>query len=40
MINYSKYLIKKGIVDPPFYFNLMLGNITTAQANLLHAEIS
>tara|TARA_R110000744_G_scaffold60297_4_gene124968 strand:- start:5548 stop:6423 length:876 start_codon:yes stop_codon:yes gene_type:complete len=37
MINYSKYLIKKGMIQPPFYFNLLLGNIACAQANLLHA---
>jgi 3-keto-5-aminohexanoate cleavage enzyme len=39
MINYSKYLIKKGLLEPPFYFNLMLGNIACAQADLLHAGI-
>lgn len=39
MVNYSNYLIKKEIIKPPFYFNLMLGNITTAQANLLHVGI-
>lgn len=37
MINYAKYLIKKGLVVPPHYFNLLLGNIACAQANLLHA---
>jgi uncharacterized protein (DUF849 family) len=35
MINYGHYLIKKGIVTPPFYFNLILGNIACAQANML-----
>ena len=35
MINYAKYLIKKGLVSPPYYFNLILGNIACAQANLL-----
>lgn len=39
MINYSKYLIKKGLLTPPFYFNLLLGNIACAQADLLHAGI-
>jgi uncharacterized protein (DUF849 family) len=39
MINYSKYLIKKGLLDPPYYFNLLLGNIACAQADLLHAGI-
>jgi uncharacterized protein (DUF849 family) len=35
MINYSKYLIKKGLLKPPYYFNLILGNIACAQANTL-----
>ena len=37
MINYASYLIKKERIAPPFYFNLILGNIACAQANLLHA---
>jgi 3-keto-5-aminohexanoate cleavage enzyme len=36
MINYAKYLIGKGLLRPPYYFNLILGNIACAQANLLH----
>jgi 3-keto-5-aminohexanoate cleavage enzyme len=39
MINYAKYLIKKGLLDPPYYFNLLLGNVACAQADLLHAGI-
>jgi uncharacterized protein (DUF849 family) len=35
MINYAKYLIKKGYVSPPYYFNLILGNIACAQADML-----
>ncbi len=35
MINYAKYLISKGLIEPPFYFNLILGNIACAQANML-----
>lgn len=35
MINYAKYLIKKGFLDPPCYFNLILGNIACAQGNML-----
>lgn len=31
MMNYAKYLIKKGLLDPPFYFNIILGNIAGAQ---------
>ncbi|HVO73537.1 MAG TPA: 3-keto-5-aminohexanoate cleavage protein, partial [Ignavibacteriaceae bacterium] len=34
MINYAIYLISKGLVKPPYYFNLILGNIACAQANL------
>ncbi|MFC1808896.1 3-keto-5-aminohexanoate cleavage protein [Candidatus Omnitrophota bacterium] len=37
MINYAKYLITKKLLDPPHYFNLLLGNIACAQADLLHA---
>jgi uncharacterized protein (DUF849 family) len=37
MINYARYLENKGLIEPPFYFNLLLGNIACAQANLLHA---
>jgi 3-keto-5-aminohexanoate cleavage enzyme len=36
MINYAKYLIRKGFIKPPYYFNLILGNIACAQANLLN----
>lgn len=36
MINYAKYLIKKELIKPPYYFNLILGNIACAQADILH----
>jgi uncharacterized protein (DUF849 family) len=36
MINYAKYLIKKGLLTKPYYFTLLLGNIACAQANLMH----
>lgn len=39
MINYSKYLERKGLIEPPHYFNLILGNIACAQADLLHTGI-
>ncbi|MGB5271340.1 MAG: 3-keto-5-aminohexanoate cleavage protein [Eudoraea sp.] len=39
MVNFSKYLIKKGLLEPPYYFNLLLGNIACSQANLLHTGI-
>ena len=35
MINYAKYLQRKELIEPPFYFNLILGNVACAQANLL-----
>jgi 3-keto-5-aminohexanoate cleavage enzyme len=39
MINYAKYLESKGILRPPHYFNLILGNIACAHADLLHSAI-
>ena len=39
MINYAKYLESKGLLQPPHYFNLLLGNIACAQADLLHAGV-
>ena len=36
MINYAKYLERKGLLEPPHYFNLILGNVACAQADLLH----
>lgn len=36
MINYAKYLIRKNLLAPPYYFNLILGNIACAQADFLH----
>jgi len=39
MINYAKYLEGKGLLKPPHYFNLILGNIACAQADLLHGGI-
>ena len=35
MINYAHYLIRKRLMRPPYYFNLILGNIACAQANML-----
>lgn len=35
MVNYAHYLIGKGLLKPPFYFNLILGNIACAQARPL-----
>jgi len=36
MVNYAHYLIKKGLLTPPYYFNILLGNVAAAQAKILH----
>lgn len=33
MINYGKYLIQKGYVSTPFYWNLLFGNVAGFQAS-------
>ena len=35
MINYAHYLIRKGLLQAPYYVNLILGNIACAQADML-----
>lgn len=39
MLNYAKYLERKALIEAPHYFNLLLGNIACAQAEVLHAGI-
>ncbi len=39
MINYSKYLQKRGLLEPPHYFNLLFGNIACAQADIMMAGL-
>ncbi len=39
MINYAKYLERKGLLQRPHYFNLLLGNIACAQADMLHVGV-
>jgi 3-keto-5-aminohexanoate cleavage enzyme len=39
MVNYAKYLERKGLLEPPHYFNLLMGNVACAQADLLHAGV-
>jgi len=39
MINYAKYLVRKGLLESPHYFNLLLGNIACAQPDLLHLGV-
>ncbi|MYM68812.1 3-keto-5-aminohexanoate cleavage protein [Pseudoduganella sp. FT55W] len=36
MVNMAHILIDKGLIKPPYYFNLLLGNPSSAQARLLH----
>ena len=36
MLNFALVLIDKGYIDPPFYFNIILGNMASVQAKLLH----
>lgn len=36
MLNFANYLIKKELIKPPYYFNIFLGNIASAQAKLTH----
>jgi uncharacterized protein (DUF849 family) len=36
MVNFAHYLIRKGLLTPPYYFNILLGNVAAAQARLLH----
>lgn len=35
MVNYAHYLIKKGLIEPPYYFNIILGNVASAQADMM-----
>ncbi|KDR95642.1 Uncharacterized conserved protein, DUF849 family [Peptoclostridium litorale DSM 5388] len=39
MINYAKYIMKKNLIKPPYYFNLIIGNIACAQADLAHVGL-
>ncbi len=36
MVNFAKYLERKGLIRPPHYCNLLLGNIASAQPDPLH----
>lgn len=33
MVNYAHYLIAKGALEPPFYFNILFGNVAGVQAS-------
>lgn len=36
MVNFARFMIGKGLLEPPYYFNILLGNLATAQLDLLH----
>ena len=36
MVNYARYLERKGLIEAPHYCNLLLGNIASAQPDPLH----
>lgn len=39
MLNYACYLVEKGFLQPPHYFNLILGGIASAQATPGHLNL-
>jgi len=39
MVNYAKYLIKKGRLTGPHYFNLLMGNIAGTQVDMAYAGL-
>jgi uncharacterized protein (DUF849 family) len=39
MANYARYLIDHGYLSPPFYVNVLLGNVASAQATLLEMGV-
>jgi 3-oxoadipate:acetyl-CoA acetyltransferase len=39
MINYARYLADRGVIDPPYYFDIILGNVATAQAKPAHLAL-
>lgn len=39
MVNYAHYLLRKGLIESPNYVNIIVGNIASAQADLLHVGV-
>lgn len=39
MINAARHMIGKGILKPPYYFNLLVGNLATAQDDLMQVGL-
>lgn len=35
MVDYARYLIDRGVLEPPFYFNILLGSLGTLSATPL-----
>lgn len=40
MINFAKYLISKKMIKPPFYFNLIFGNLASTQADAAYIGLA
>jgi len=40
MINFGKYLIRKGLADPPYYWNILVGNIAGIQSTPSHIGLA
>lgn len=40
MVNYAHYLIRKGILQAPYYFNLLYGNVAGMQADMTHVGVT
>ncbi|MDV7397879.1 3-keto-5-aminohexanoate cleavage protein, partial [Arthrospira platensis SPKY1] len=40
MINYGLYLIREGILEGPYYWNLIFGNVAGFQADASHVGIA
>lgn len=38
MLNYTNYLISKGLLKGPFYINMILGNLSNAQADQITVD--
>lgn len=39
MVDYARYLLERGILRPPLYFNLLLGSLGTLAATPLHLAL-
>jgi uncharacterized protein (DUF849 family) len=36
MVDYATFLIERGVLEPPFYFNILLGSLGTLSATASH----